>query len=135
MIVNETKLRVRYSETDKMGYCYYGVYAQYLEVGRTELMRKFGLSYKQIEDNGIMLPVLSLNIKYIKPAFYDDELIIRTIIPKMPSVRIEFNYEIYNQKSELLNIAETMLVFIDANTRKPTKAPSWILDKMKPFFA
>lgn len=135
MIVNETKLRVRYSETDKMGYCYYGVYAQYLEVGRTELMRKFGLSYKQIEDNGIMLPVLSLNIKYIKPAFYDDELIIRTIIPKMPSVRIEFNYEIYNQKIELLNIAETILVFIDANTRKPTKAPSRILDKMKPFFA
>jgi acyl-CoA thioester hydrolase len=134
MIVNDTKIRVRYSETDKMGYCYYGVYAQYLEVGRTNLMRQFGLTYKQIEDSGIMLPVLSLNLKYIKPAYYDDELTVKTTIPNMPSARIEFKYEIFNQDMELLTIADTVLVFIDANTRKPLKAPAEFLIKMKPYF-
>lgn len=134
MITSEIKLRVRYSETDKMGYCYYGVYAQYFEVGRTDLLRQFGLTYRQIEENGIMLPVLSLNVKYIKPAYYDDELTIKTTIQKMPSARIEFNYEIYNQQNELLTIADTTLVFIDEKTRKPIKAPAYFLDKIKPFF-
>jgi acyl-CoA thioester hydrolase len=134
MITSETKIRVRYGETDKMGYCYYGVYPQYLEVGRTDLMRNFGLTYRQIEENGILLPVLSLNIKYIRPAFYDDELTVRTIIEKMPSIRIEFKYEIYNQDNELLSVAETTLVFVDDKTRKPLKAPASFLDKMRPFF-
>ena len=113
MIINESKVRVRYGETDKMGYCYYGVYAQYFEIGRTELMRQYGLTYKKIEDAGIMLPVLSLNVKFIKPAFYDDELTIKTYLTKLPLVRIEFLYEIYNQHNELLNNGETTLVFID----------------------
>jgi len=134
MVIHESKVRVRYGETDKMGYCYYGVYAQYFEIGRTELMRKFGLTYKEIEDKGIMLPVLTLNIKYIKPAFYDDELIIKTFLTKLPSVRIEFLYEIYNQNNELLNTGDTTLVFIDSNTRKPMKAPSEFLEKLMPFF-
>jgi acyl-CoA thioester hydrolase len=134
MIVNETSVRVRYGETDKMGYCYYGVYAQYLEVGRTDLLRKFGLSYRQIEEDGIMLPVLTLNLKYIKPAYYDDELVIKTFVAKIPSVRIEFNYEISNQDKELICIAGTTLVFVDANTRKPTKAPGYFLEKILPFF-
>jgi acyl-CoA thioester hydrolase len=134
MITSEIKLRVRYSETDKMGYCYYGVYAQYFEVGRTNLLREFGLTYRQIEENGIMLPVLTLNVKYIKPAFYDDELTIKTFIHKMPLARIEFNYEIYNQQNELLTIADTTLVFIDEKTRKPIKAPEYFLEKLNPFF-
>jgi len=134
MIVHESKIRVRYSETDKMGYCYYGVYAQYLEVGRTELMRNFGLSYREIEDHGIMLPVLTLNIKYIRPAFYDDELLVKTIIAKLPSTRIEFRYEIFNQNNEILSIAETVLVFIDEKTRKPIKAPVLVIEKMKKYF-
>jgi len=134
MVVQESKVRVRYGETDKMGYCYYGVYAQYFEIGRTEMMRKFGLSYKEMEDDGIMLPVLSLNVKYLKPAFYDDELTIRTVLPSLPSIRIEFLYEIYNQKNELLNKGETTLVFIDAKTRKPVKAPIEFIKTLAPFF-
>jgi acyl-CoA thioester hydrolase len=134
MIVNESVLRVRYSETDKMGYCYYGVYAQYLEVGRTELIRKFGLSYKELEENGAMLPVSTLNIKYLKPAFYDDELTIRTYVNKMPSIRIEFKYEIFNQHKELLIVADTILVFIDAISRKPIKPPLFFLEKVAPYF-
>jgi len=134
MIINESKVRVRYGETDKMGYCYYGVYAQYFEIGRTELMRNYGLTYKKIEDAGIMLPVLSLNVKFIKPAFYDDELTIKTYLTKLPLVRIEFLYEIYNQHNELLNNGETTLVFIDSSTRKPMKAPQEFIDILTPFF-
>jgi acyl-CoA thioester hydrolase len=134
MIMSETKIRVRYGETDQMGYCYYGIYPQYLEVGRTELMRKFGMSYRQMEENGIMLPVLSLNLKYIKPAFYDEELTVKTSIVKMPSVKIEFFYQIFNQFNELISQAETVLVFIDAKTRKPTKAPKYFIEKLGPLF-
>jgi acyl-CoA thioester hydrolase len=117
-----------------MGYCYYGIYAQYFEIGRTDLMRKFRLSYRETEESGIMLPVLTLNVKYIKPALYDDELTIRTYLTKLPSVRIEFLYEIYNQNNELLTTAETTLVFIDSTTRRPIKAPVDFIDKLAPFF-
>jgi acyl-CoA thioester hydrolase len=134
MITNATKVRVRYSETDKMGYCYYGVYAQYLEMGRTDLLRTFGLTYRQMEESGIMLPVLTLNLKYIKPAFYDDELTIRTFVQNLPAARIEFNYEILNPENELITIANTVLVFIDAETRKPVKAPDYFMEKIIPFF-
>ncbi|MFN8255158.1 MAG: thioesterase family protein [Bacteroidales bacterium] len=134
MVINDSKVRVRYGETDKMGYCYYGIYAQYFEIGRTDLMRKFGLSYRETEERGIMLPVLTLNVKYTKPALYDDELTIRTFLTKLPSVRIEFLYEIYNQNNELLTTAETTLVFIDSTSRRPIKAPDDFIDKLAPFF-
>jgi len=134
MVTNDIKVRVRYGETDKMGYCYYGVYPQYFEIGRTEMMRKLGLSYRSIEDRGIMLPVLSLNIKYIKPAFYDDELTIRTILKKMPSIKIEFKYEIYNQHDELLTIGDTTLVFVDENTRKPITPPIDFQEQLASYF-
>jgi len=130
MIIHNTKLRVRYGETDKMGYVYYGFFAQYYEVGRTEFMRNFGLSYKEIENNGIMLPVISLNIKYLKPAHYDDLLTVKTILEKIPAIRIEFKYEVYNQNNELLNIGNTTLVFVDEKTRKPRKAPTNFLIKL-----
>ena len=99
----ETQVRIRYSETDRMGYTYYGNYAQYYEIGRTELIRKFGMTYKSLEDSGIMLPVISLNIKYIKPGFYDDLLTIRTIIKEFPGTRIKFYHEIYNEQNVLIN--------------------------------
>lgn len=134
MVQGETKVRVRYGETDKMGYCYYGVYAQYFEIGRTDLMRNLNLSYKDIENQGIMLPVLSLNTKYIKPAYYDDELTIKTRIEKMPGLRIEFKYEVYNQKSELLCIGDTTLVFINSETRKPMSPPLEIEKKLMKYF-
>src|SRR5690348_9666098 len=98
MYSHETKLRVRYGETDQMGYSYYGNYAQYFEVGRVEMLRSLGVTYKEMEDEGIALPVYTFSIKYYKPAFYDDELTIKTTINKMPAARISFNYQTYNAK-------------------------------------
>ncbi len=134
MIKHSTKLRVRYGETDKMGYCYYGTYAQYYEVGRTELVRKLGFPYNELEDNGILLPVVSLKIDYRKPAFYDDELTIVCYIKTMPSIKIVFNYEVYNQNQELLNTGETTLVFVDAKERKPMKPPENIQKVFAKYF-
>ena len=119
----ETKIRVRYGETDQMKYAYYGIYAQYFEVGRVELLRSLGISYKKLEEEGYFLPVVNFKIHYKKPAFYDDELTIETTIKVKPSVKIIFNYKTYNENGELLNTAETTLVFIDVNTRKPCQAP------------
>ena len=124
MYSSETKIRVRYAETDQMGYVYYGNYAQYYEVGRVEALRQLGMSYKDMEQNGIMLPVLSYSIKYFKPAFYDEELTIKTIIKDIPGARIVFEYECFNEKGILLNKGETTLVFINKETNKPISAPA-----------
>ncbi len=130
MIKYETKLRVRYGETDQMGYVYYGNYAQFFEVGRVEWLRNLGISYKSLEESNIMLPVLNLNINYIKPAKYDDLLTIVTILKKKPLVKIEFDMEVYNENNELLATGSTSLVFIDMIKNKPTKAPHELLDKI-----
>ncbi|MBN1188043.1 MAG: acyl-CoA thioesterase [Bacteroidales bacterium] len=134
MYIYETQVRVRYGETDQMGYAYYGVYPLYYEMGRTDMLRTLGVTYKEMEARGIFLPVLSLNIKYIKPAYYDDMLTIKTILRRIPLLKLEFEYEIYNEENELLNIGDTTLVFIDAKTRKPAKAPDDFLEKIKIFF-
>lgn len=130
MIKYETKLRVRYAETDQMGYVYYGNYAQYFEVGRVEWLRSLGISYKSLEESNFMLPVLNLSINYIKPAKYDDELTVITILKKKPLVKIEFEIEIYNGNSELLTTGQTSLVFINIQKNKPTKAPQKLLNKI-----
>ena len=127
----ETKIRVRYGETDQMSFVYYGVYAQYYEVGRVELLRSLGITYKELEKSGYALPVVNLQIKYNKPAYYDDELIIRTTIKEMPSARITFYYETINSKGELLNTGEVVLVFMDKKTGKPCLSPTIVLDKLK----
>lgn len=134
MFIDETKIRVRYSETDRMGYCYYGNYPQYFEVARTEMLRKTGISYKDIEDAGIIMPVSSMEIKYIKPALYDDLLTIKTILNKKPGVKIIFDYEIYNQNNVLLCKANTKLVFVNQKLNKPTLPPDFFMNKMKPYF-
>jgi acyl-CoA thioester hydrolase len=130
----ETKIRVRYGETDQMSFVYYGVYAQYYEVGRVELFRSLGLSYKEIEAMGFALPVVNMNIKYKKPAFYDDELTIRTIIKELPSAKITFHYETLNEKGELLNVGEVILVFINKKTGRACLAPEIIMNKLKEKF-
>ena len=127
----ETKLRVRYADTDKMGFVYYGIYAQYYEVGRVELLRSLGISYKELELIGYALPVVSLNINYKKPAFYDDELTIRTIIKELPTTKIRFEYEIFNEKRDLLNIGNVSLVFVKQETGRPSLAPEVIINKLK----
>ena len=126
----ETKLRVRYGETDQMGFTYYGVYAQYYEVGRVELLRSLGISYKEIETMGFALPVVNLKINYKKPAYYDDIVIIKTTIKDFPSTRITFYYELFNEQEQLLNTGEVTLVFIDIKTGKPCSAPDVVLDKL-----
>ena len=128
---SETKLRVRYSETDQMGIVYYGNYAQYLEQGRTDWLRSLGLTYKFMEEHKVMLPVINLNIDYKKPAKYDDLLTIKTSLLEIPSVKIKFYYEIYNQYDELLVTATTSLVFLDSITRKLIKAPDYLLEKLR----
>ena len=127
----ETKLRVRYGETDQMGFAYYGVYAQYYEVGRVELLRSLGISYKEIEAMGFALPVVNLNINYKKPAFYDDELTIKTTIKVMPSVKIIFEYETFNEVGDLLNTGEVVLVFVNKDTGKACSAPEIIMNRFK----
>ena len=127
-LTNKTQIRVRYGETDQMAYVYYGNYAQYFEVARVEWMRKLGLSYKELEEQGIMLPVLKLEVNYHKPGKYDDLLTIKTTVKKKPSVRIEFHFEIYNEKEELITTGFTSLVFIDMKRNRPTKAPQIILN-------
>jgi acyl-CoA thioester hydrolase len=127
----ETKLRVRYGETDQMGFAYYGVYAQYYEVGRVELLRSLGISYKDIEAMGFALPVVDLNINYKKPALYDDEITVKTTIKEMPSVKISFNYETFNENGDLLNIGEVVLVFVNKETGKPCFPTEMIINKFK----
>ena len=128
MIEREFKNRVRYSETDKMGYVYYGNYAAYFEVARVEMLRTMGISYKQLEDDGVMLPVLEYKIKYYKPAYYDDELSIRILVDKIPGVRIHFTYQTFNSDRVLLNEAETTLVFVNIETGKPCMIPDDLLE-------
>ena len=127
----ETKIRVKYSETDQMSFVYYGVYAQYYEVGRVELLRSLGVTYKELEEMGFALPVVNLNINYKKPAYYDDELIIRTTIKEVPSAKITFYYEMLNTNNELLNIGEVVLVFVNKETGKPCFAPEIVINKFK----
>lgn len=128
MKIDEIKIRVRYGETDQMGVVHHGNYVLYLEMGRIEWLRKLGVSYKSMEKNGIILPVASLTINYKKPATYDDVLKVKTILKNTPTAKIEFDYEITNEKNELITTASTTLVFVDVKTNKPMKAPQYLLD-------
>ena len=124
-------LRTRYAETDQMGVVYYGNYPQYLELGRVEWLRAIGLTYKEMEAEGIMMPVVSLQIQYKKPALYDELITIRTKLKDLPSTKIEFDYEILNEKGELLSTANTILVFVDAKTFRPIRCPEKVLDLIR----
>ena len=131
MRTNEISFRIRYSETDQMGVVYHGNYAQYLELARVEWLRSLGISYKSMEEGRIMLPVISLSIKYLKSAKYDDLVTVKVILIKKPAVRIEFDYEMTNEAGELLATANTVLVFMDMKRNRPTKCPQILLDKLE----
>lgn len=126
-----TQVRVRYGETDQMGYCYYGNYAQFFEVGRVEAMRSLGMSYKEMEENGIMLPVNEFTVKYFKPAYYDDLLTIKTIIHPAQGARLKFDYILTNEAQEVVAEASTTLVFVDKLSMRPRKAPDKFIQLMK----
>ncbi|MCW4468434.1 acyl-CoA thioesterase [Flavobacterium sp. MFBS3-15] len=130
MDFHEFNVRVRYAETDQMGVVYHGNYAQYFEMGRVEWLRNLGVSYADMEKGGIMLPVVSLTMNYKKPARYDDLLRIRTIMKKLTSVKIEFDYEIYNEIGELLTTGNSVLVFVSMETGRPVSPPDYIVEKV-----
>lgn len=128
---HQTTIKVRYAETDQMGVVYHGNYAQYLEIGRLEWLNSLGISYKEMESNNVMLPVVELSIKYIKSAYYDDTLTVSTSLLKQPTASIEFNYEIHNSSGELLTTGYTKLVFINKESSFPMRCPQYILDKLQ----
>jgi acyl-CoA thioester hydrolase len=127
---HEFYVRVRYAETDQMGVVYHGNYAQYFEMGRVEWLRNLGISYKWMEENGVMLPVVSLELNYKKPARYDDVLRIKTKLKSQSTVKIEFDYEIYNEQNQLLTTGYSMLVFVDMKTGRPIIPPKYLSDKI-----
>lgn len=134
MLTHEFRLRVRYAETDQMGYVYYGNYAVYYEVARVEMLRALGLRYKDLESTGILMPVLENKSKYIRPARYDDLLTIKTFVRHKPQMRIRFDYEIFNEEQALIHTGETTLVFFDAKTSKAVHAPLTIMRVIEPHF-
>lgn len=135
MFESEVQLRVRYAETDQMGYVYHGNYAAYFEVTRTEVFRKLGIEYKEMEASGTMMPVLELKTKFIRPAKYDDLLTIRLFVKSKPhGTRIKFEYEVLNEEGTLLTIGETLMVFVDMKTGRPTEIPALIHQKLDTYF-
>ncbi|MEP2670455.1 MAG: thioesterase family protein [Cyclobacteriaceae bacterium] len=134
MYISETHVRVRYGETDQMGYVYYGNYASYFEVARVESLRQLGMTYKELEEMGVMMPVLENKSKYLAAARYDDKLRIVTSIKEKPGVRIRFEYEIFNEADKLIHQGETLLVFVNKASGRPCKPPEAFDKVLEPFF-
>jgi acyl-CoA thioester hydrolase len=135
MFVHATTLRVRYGETDRMGFVYYGDYAEYFEVGRVEALRSLGFPYRQLEGQGILLPVRDMQVRYHRPAHYDDLLTVRTTIEELPVASIRFRYAVHDEAGDLLTEAVTTLVFVDASTMRPRRAPDMLVDALRPYFS
>lgn len=125
---DEIQIRVRYGETDQMGYVYHGNYALFLEMGRIEWLRKLGISYKKMEESGVMLPVISMSLNFKMPARYDDVINVKTQLKKRPSAKIEFDYEITSETGQIITTAEVVLAFVDMKSNRPVRAPQYILD-------
>ncbi len=128
MFTHEHTIRVRYAETDQMGVVHHSSYVLYTEEARTEALRSLGVSYKNVEDLGVAMPVHNMNFEFKKAAYYDDLLSIKTILEELPTVRIKFRYEIYNQEKELLTNAQVTLYFVDKTTSRPTRCPQYLID-------
>ena len=127
MLVHETEVRVRYADTDRMGYVYYGKYPEYFEVGRVELIRHLGITYKEIEEQGILMPVADLQIKYHRPAHYDELLRVRTSVTELPKSSFLTTYEIFNPAGQKLVSGLVRLAFVDAQRNRPVRVPGFIL--------
>ena len=130
-----TQVRVRYAETDQMNVVYYGNYAQYFEVGRVESIRQLGYTYKDMETSGVIMPVVELNVRYLRPATYDDLLTIKTTIRELPTDhRIEFHQEVFNEQGKLLTSGKVLLYFLELATRRKTNMPDILRKKLAPYF-
>ncbi len=134
MFQSSTTVRVRYAETDQMGYVYYGVYAMSYEVARVESLRQLGLTYKEVEAMGVIMPVLENHSKYFSPARYDELLTITTTVRDRPGVKIKFEYDIYNEGKKLIHKGETVLAFVDQKTNRPRRPPQAMEQALEPFF-
>lgn len=135
MFISTTQIRVRYGETDQMGYLYYGNYALYYEVGRAEAIRELGFTYRELEEKGIMMPVAELNVQYYRPAVYDDLITVKTILKELPtSSKIQFHSELYNEAGVFLNKGVTTLVFFDPKEKKKVNMPEELHSRLAPFF-
>jgi len=135
MYVSTTQIRVRYGETDQMGYLYYGNYALYYEVGRAEAIRQLGFTYRQLEEMGVMMPVVELRSQYLRPALYDDLITVKTMLKELDGgSKIEFHVELFNEHEQLLNKGMVSLVFYDAKERKKMNMPQELMDRLEPFF-
>ena len=135
MYHHEFKKRVRYGETDQMGYLYYGNYAQYYEIGRVEMLRSLGLTYRSMElEEGIMMPVVSMQVRYVRPALYDELITIKTSLRKPPGKFITFHMELFNEKGKLINGGTVKLCFVDKNTNRTVLAPHFLTHKLAPYF-
>lgn len=135
MFTHETQVKVRYAETDQMGVVYHGNYAQYYEIARTECFEAAsGLTYESMEADGVMLPILELQSKYLKPALYNQVLTIKSVVSELPTVRLKVTYEIYNESKELINIGSTTLVFVDKVTRRPCHPPESFMKNVRQYF-
>lgn len=135
MFEAQTQTRVRYSETDQMKYVYYGNYAMYYEIGRVETLRQLGFSYNEMEKSGVMMPVINMQTNYLQPAKYDELLTIKVKIPTLPKARIVFEYEIFNEKDQLINTGETTLVFVNMETNRPCRMPDQLANFLEPYFS
>ena len=135
MFTHNTQIRVHYALTDQMGVVYHGHYAQFYEIGRTESLRSLGFTYKSIEESGIILPVIDIHSKFLRPARYDDLITVVTTLRELPvHHKIVFHSEIYNEQNELLNVGDVTLYFMEAKTMRRSEIPSDLKEKLKKFF-
>jgi len=131
MVSSTQTIRVRYDEVDKMGYVYHGNYAKYFHMSRTSLMRKIGICDKTLESQNIIMPVIEINIKYLKPVFYDDQIRIKTYLNDLSGIKLTFHHLVLNEQNEVINRGKSQLVFVDSSTRKPIKIPHPIAVKLQ----
>lgn len=134
MITRDVKIRVRYYETDCMGIVHHSNYVRFYEVARTEMLREFGTTYQEMEQRGIMLPVLDVQSRYLSPAYDDDLLTVRVTLAEMPKVRLRFDYEIFRENGDRINTGSVSLAFMRSDSRKACRAPQWFLDLLAPYF-
>lgn len=135
MYIHRYEKRVRYGETDQMGYLYYGNYAQYYEIGRVEMIRSLGMTYKELEEDlGVMMPVIHMESRFVRPAFYDELLTIETTLKELPQKNIIFHVDLINQQDKLVNRGIVKLCFVDIESRSRVDPPQALLTKLRPYF-
>ena len=135
MFITETTIRIHYALTDQMSVVYHGHYAQFYEIGRTEAIRQIGYTYKDIEAMGIIMPVVDIHSRFLRPAKYDDLITVKTTLRELPTNhKIIFHSEIYNQKNELLNTGDVTLYFMEAKEMKRCNMPDMLAEKIIKFF-